>query len=122
MLSRKEVKVQVVRDELEEITCDWCKKKIIENKKDEEEIAVAHLIFFKGTVEAAKKEELSEAAEQESSDLCGECYEKIKNFLTKLGAKIPSYYISDKVIDDAVMQAILSFEQDDDDDDDQEDE
>lgn len=119
MLSRKEVKVQVVRDELEEITCDWCKKKIIENKDNEEEIAVAHLIFFKGTVEAAKKEELNEASEQESSDLCGECYEKIKIFLTKLGAKIPSYYISDKVIDEAVMQAILSFEQDNDDEEDE---
>ena len=109
MLSKKEIEITGIREELNEIQCDLCQKKLLAKKEDDDELAVAHLMFFRGEVGDAKQNGTSEAPECETSDFCEDCYIKIKKFLTKLGAKIPSYYVSESEpeFEDAFFEIFL---------------
>ena len=94
MISVKENIKKIIEEEVEQIKCDCCFKKVIKNNDPRSECSYANLVFYKTDIESVKYQYLDDPKECEISELCERCYRDIVSFIKQKGGKVPSKYIT----------------------------
>ncbi len=91
MLIKKTIKRTISMEQVENVQCDLCQKKIFHKGVVEGTMATLALSSIQKTSPNA---DILENEEDliESSDLCFPCYERTIIFLKMNGAKVPSFY------------------------------
>lgn len=89
MLIKKTVKKTLTIEQVENVQCDLCQKKIFSKNTPTGEMATLALSIMERSGEDVLD---NEETLQESTDLCLTCYKKTIAFLKMNGAKVPSFF------------------------------